>query len=74
MQSIALHPGHDAGHIKAGGIQAHIAHKDAFEATEVALNGLAHVNNAIGVAQVVQRIINNFLGILQIKIVAIMII
>ena len=74
MQGIALHPGHDAGHIKAGGILAHIAHKDAFEATEVALNGLAHVDNAITVAQVIQRIINNFLGILQIKVVAIMII
>ena len=74
MQGIALHPGHNAGHIKAGSILAHIAHKDAFEATEVALNGLAHVDNAITVAQVIQRIIYNFLSILQIKIVAIMII
>ena len=74
MQSVALYPGHNAGHVKACGILAHIAHKDAFEATEVALNGLAHVDNAIAVAQVVQRIIYNLLGILQIEAVAIMII
>ena len=52
------------------GIEASIAHQDAFEALEVAIGILADANDAFSIAEVLAGICNDFIGILTVLLIA----